>query len=329
MILSGRVISLDRGYPLVKTSEGETRAQHSIELVKNSGLRSVVGDIVDLEFPPGQDMPLIVDIHPRGHTLYRRSLVQSRSVGSGKYEEKILATNIDIVFIVTSLSNKPLDPNYLERQLVMAHESGAEVVVILTKADQAKHLEEDVGTAGRCALGCEVIVESAITGEGLARVEELIADDKFGVLLGRSGVGKSTLINALLDEPKLETGAVRAKDRAGRHVTVGRKMIFIDSDTCKRQRDGGDIGDGSDVDSHIKGGAIIDTPGLRSVGLYDAYDGLKTTFSDIVALAENCRYRDCTHTNEPSCAVLKAVQSGELSKRRLASYTEIAAEVND
>jgi ribosome biogenesis GTPase len=326
MTVSGRVISLDRGYPLVKTDEEEIRAQHSIDLVKNSDLRSVVGDIVDLEFPPGQDTPLITAIHPRGHTLYRRSLVESRSVGSGKYEEKILATNIDIVFIVSSLSNRHVDLAYLERQLVMAHESGAEVAVVLTKADQAKHLEEDVAAVKASALGCEVIVESAVTGVGVERVRELIVGNRFGVLLGRSGVGKSTLINALVKEPLLQTGAVRAKDRAGRHTTVGRKMIFVDANAAA---DAAGADGGGEPGSAGLGGAIIDTPGLRSIGLYDAFAGLAATFPDIEKLAEGCRYRDCTHTSEPGCAVLKAAEEGLLPTDRLISYTEIAKEVND
>lgn len=302
-IISGRVISLDRGYPLIKTKEGEVRAQHSIDLVKNSRLRSVVGDIVDVEFPQSQDTPLIVRIQPRKHTLYRRAMIQSRSVGSGKYEEKILATNIDIVFVVSSLSTKPIDLSYLERQLVMAHESEAEVAVVLSKADQAKNLDADLRAVKDCATGCEVIAESAVTRQGIEQIRELIAHNRFGVLLGRSGVGKSSLINALAKKPLLETAAVREKDKAGRHTTVGRKMIFF------------------------KDSAIIDTPGLRSVGLYDAQKGLEATFAEIQALATRCHYRDCSHTNEPGCAVLQATESGVLSPRRLASFTEIAKEV--
>jgi ribosome biogenesis GTPase len=306
--MTGRVISLDRGFPLVQTSEGEIRAQHSIELVKNVDRRAVVGDVVELEFPPGQDTPLISAIQPRGHTLVRRSLVESRHDGAGKYDEQILATNIDIVLVVCALSNRRVDIAYLERQLVMAHESGAEVAVILTKADLAKHLDEDVAAVCACALDSPIVVSSAVTGEGFSQVLELIEGGRVGVLLGRSGVGKSTLINELLGAPLLETGAVRRKDRAGRHITVARRMIFLGREGTS---------------------ALIDTPGLRSIGLYDAQGGLAATFPDVMDCAAHCRYRDCTHTGEPGCAAVAAVEAGTLSRDRLLSYVAIAVEVND
>ncbi|MDR3316011.1 MAG: GTPase RsgA, partial [Coriobacteriales bacterium] len=232
----GRVISLDRGYPLVRVGDEELRAQHAIDLVKNADARAVVGDIVDLEFPPTQDIPLITRIHERAHTLVRRSLVESRSVGSGKHDEQILATNIDVVFVVTSLSGRRLDLDYLERQLVMAHESGAEVCVLLTKADQAAHRSEDEAASRACNPGGSVILTSKITGEGFAQLKELLQGSgdvlsgsggallgrsgalqggdgmlpgRSGVLLGRSGVGKSTLINRLCGSELLQTAAVR------------------------------------------------------------------------------------------------------------------------
>jgi ribosome biogenesis GTPase len=303
---TGRVVSLDRGYPLVRTRQGEVRAQHSIELVKNADVRAAVGDIVDLEFPPGQDTPLITSIHPRGHVLSRRVLVESRHEGAGKHKEQILAANIDLVFVVTALSNRPLDTAYLERQLIMAHESGADVVVVLTKADQAKHLEADAACARALAFDSPVIVESAVTGEGLPQVTGLLQGGRTGVLLGRSGVGKSTLINKLLGTPQLETAAVREKDRAGRHTTVARKMVFLDD-----------------------GAVLIDTPGLRTIGLYDAHTGLQAAFPDVCGFAADCRYRDCSHTGEPGCAVIAAVKADRLPGERLASYVELASEVAD
>jgi ribosome biogenesis GTPase len=335
----GRVISLDRGFPLVKTAEGEFRAQHGIELVKGTDTRAAVGDVVDLERPAGQDIPLIRAIHPRGHTLVRRSLVESRHEGAGKHDEQVLAANIDLVFVVCALSNRPLDTAYLERQLVMAHESGAQVVIMLTKADLASHRDEDIACVRALAFDSPVIVESAVTGEGLASITEMLKDGKIGVLLGRSGVGKSTLINELLGAPLLETGAVRAKDRAGRHTTVARKMVFLgapESEECQ--------GDGSravprapspyrerpgTLPPGMRSGALIDTPGLRSIGLYDAHEGLAAVFPDIIAPAAQCRYRDCTHTSEPGCAVRATVEAGNLPAARLAAYGTLAREVND
>ncbi len=332
-MMLGQVVSLDRGYPLVRTERGEERAQHAIDLVKNVAMRAAVGDFVTLSEEPGQDMLLITAIQDRASTLVRRELVESIHEGAGKTKEQILAANFDFVVIVQSLGKHPLDLNYLERQLVMAHESNREVLVVLTKADIARHLAEDCAAAQAVAPGSTVFVgqkerhkEGAGQSAGyvchestlvlpadpnhplfsLPSLANRFSPDKLGVLLGRSGVGKSTLVNLLLGEDLLETGSVRQKDRAGRHVTVARRMVELPS-----------------------GGAVIDTPGMRTIGILSAEQGLAKTFAEITAASTACRYRDCTHTHEPSCAVIAAVQAGSIPERRLDSYRALAAEVFD
>jgi ribosome biogenesis GTPase len=301
------VISLDRGYPLVLPADSKVplRAQHAIDLVKNAQVRAVVGDRVELDFPPGQDTPLITRILPRTHELVRRSLVESRHEGAGKHVEQVLAANFDEVIVVTALSRHPLDQDYLERQLVMAHESGARVVLWLTKLDQAHDAAADEARARASAPNCTIYLFSVRTREGLEQLESAFKDT-IAVLLGRSGVGKSTVANELIGENLQATGEVRERDRAGRHTTVARKMVFLPGN-----------------------GVLIDTPGLRSIGLYGAHGGLAATFSEITALAASCHYRDCTHTHEPGCAVTAAVQVGTLPLRRLTAYHAIRSEVED
>jgi ribosome biogenesis GTPase len=291
--------------PLVQTSAGEVRAQHSTDLLKNNALRAVIGDSVLLQISPGQDTPQIIEILPRKTVLARRSMVESIHEGSGKFLEQVLAANIDLVLIAAALGTKPLDPAYLERQLVVAHQSGAAVAVVLTKKDLAKHLDADVDVAKQCIKGAPLVVHTAQSGEGLELIRQLIGNG-VAALLGRSGVGKSTLVNELCGMPLLRCGKVRQKDHAGRHTTVARKLIYLPS-----------------------GGAIIDAPGMRSLGLYAATDGLSATFPEIIAAAADCRYRDCTHQVEPGCNVLKAVEKGAISERRLSSYVAISAEVWD
>jgi ribosome biogenesis GTPase len=281
------------------------RAQHATDLVKNAPLRAVVGDVVELEYQDDQDTPYISWIRDRTSILARREMVESIHEGSGKAAEQILAANFNEVFIVQSLGKRPLDADYLERQLVMAHQSGVEVSILLTKLDMAKHPERCIAAAKAAAPGSRVVA-LALKDNSLPLPADIFAANLLGVLLGRSGVGKSTLINRLLGENRLETGSVRQKDNAGRHTTVARKLVDLPG-----------------------GAALIDTPGLRSIGIYGAEQGLATTFAEITNAAANCRYRDCTHTHDPGCAVIAAVKAGQIAERRLTSYRALASEVYD
>lgn len=303
-VLFGRVISLDRGYPLVRTKRGELRAQHAIDLVKNLGMRAAVGDFVEVYEEEGQDTPFITHIQQRTSTLIRRELVESIHDGTGKSKEQILATNFDFVAIVQSLGKKPLNLEYLERQLTMAHASGVEVIIILTKTDLARHKEEDIAAVQAVAPDC--LVRALAMTDDPSEVARLFLPNRLGVLLGRSGVGKSTLVNRLMGEEVQVTGKVRQKDNAGRHVTVARRLLDLP-----------------------EGGAVIDTPGMRAIGVLGAELGLTLTFTEITELAADCRYRDCTHTHEPGCKVIEAVSTGVLTERRLESYRTLAAEVFD
>jgi ribosome biogenesis GTPase len=295
----GRVSRVDREFPLVATAAGAVRAEPAVHLVKTrgTGSRAVVGDWVALSHPEGHDLAIIEAILPRA-TAFARKDPSEGTV------EQVLIANVDVVFVVQSLSGRGLNVRRLERELVLAWESGAAPVVILTKADIAEDVEYQRGLATGAAPNVEVIVESAVTGRGLDEIRGRIGPGVTAALLGGSGVGKSTLVNRLLGEEAQETAAVRKSDDKGRHTTVAREMILMPS-----------------------GGVLIDTPGMRGIALWDASDGIASAFPDIDALSERCHFRDCTHTSEPGCAVIAAVESGAVPRRRLDSYLLLQAEL--
>lgn len=274
----------------VATASGEMPAILPGRLIYTSapGDLPAVGDWVAVEELPLESKALIHGVLPRRTRL-------SRKVAGERLEEQILAANVDVVFIVAAL-NEEFNLRRIERFLTPVWESGAMPVVVLTKADLCDDVEAALEETRAVAPGADVIVVSALTRTGLDLLQPYLDGRSTVVLLGSSGVGKSTLINRLLGAEVMTTKEIR-DDGKGRHTTTHRQLIPFPA-----------------------GGAVIDTPGLRELQLWDGDAGIDSSFSDIAELAGNCRFGDCTHTHEPGCAVLDAAARGLLPEKRLASY---------
>jgi ribosome biogenesis GTPase / thiamine phosphate phosphatase len=295
----GRVAIQHKGTYTVLTPEGELRATVAGRLryhATEAADLPVVGDWVGLEVRISERAATI-------HGVVERRTKFSRKVAGFESDEQVLAANIDVVFIVTSL-NADLNPRRLERYLTMAYENGAAPAIVLTKADLCDDPAPALEAVDRVALGAPVHVVSAVTGEGFDALRSHLQGDRTVALLGSSGVGKSTLINELAGEPVLEVQEIREDDERGRHTTTHRQMVVLPD-----------------------GGIIIDTPGMRELQLWEAADGVTESFKDIAALAQGCRFRDCTHRHEPGCAVTAAVDSGELAAERLSGYHKLQREL--
>ncbi|QJS09290.1 ribosome small subunit-dependent GTPase A [Streptomyces argyrophyllae] len=294
-LLPGRVVRVDRGQCDVVTADGTVRADTEFVVPRDPMKVVCTGDWVAVD--PGGDPRYVRACLPR-RTAFVRSTSSKRSEG------QILAANVDHAVVAVSLAVE-LDLGRVERFLALAWESGAQPVVVLTKADLVPdpvtlaHLVQDVETS---APGVPVLTVSALHGEGLDVLVALVGSGT-SVLLGQSGAGKSTLANALVGAEVMDVRAARDVDGKGRHTTTTRNLLVLPS-----------------------GGVLIDTPGLRGVGLFDAGTGVGQVFTEIEELAERCRFHDCAHESEPGCAVRSAVEDGELPPRRLESYRKLLRE---
>lgn len=216
---------------------------------------------------------------------------------------QIVAANVDIVFVVTGLDREP-NLNRLERELALAWDSGARPIVVLNKIDRVED-PEALAEMIRARLGAiDLLLVDGLSGDGVAALAAVLAPSATGVLVGASGVGKTTLANLLVDGPAARVGPVRESDHKGRHTTTSRSLVALPG-----------------------GGSLIDTPGVRSLELGDAEEGIALGFPEIVELAGQCRFRDCAHGAEPGCAVLGAIDAGDLAPERFASWQKLRSEL--
>nr|WP_246357922.1 ribosome small subunit-dependent GTPase A [Pyxidicoccus fallax] len=297
-LVPGRVVRQARGLLSVQTSGRVFLARTAGRLLHEApGAEALptIGDWVALQLPSGDGEALLHAVLPRRGVLARREAGSERDV-------QLIAANLDVVFLVTGLDDN-YNPRRIERALAVAWNSGAAPVVVLSKADLHPDVPERVQEVEALAPGVPVIALSAHTGEGVEALRALLPAGKTGALLGSSGVGKSTLVNLLLGEERLATQAVSEEDGRGRHTTTHRELFVLPW-----------------------GGLLIDAPGLRELGLWGDEEGVDQAFSDILALAEGCRFSDCQHQGEPGCAVHAAVAAGELPRARLDSFDKLRRE---
>ena len=285
---TGRVSRLDRGWSSVLVSLDQPLVR-----VRNIGADVAVGDFVVF----GDDEERVEQVLDRHSAFVRRA-----SFEGNRAEAHTIAANIDVVMLLHGLTSPP-NPRRLERELVLAWDSGARPVLVLTKTDLVDDPEPTIATMREVAPGVDIRVASGITGDGVEALRGYAANNSTIALLGASGVGKSTLVNALVGHGRMVTAEVREGDQRGRHTTTASELIRL-----------------------VEGGWLVDTPGVRAVSLWSSGRGIENAFADVFDLMDHCRFRDCKHDDEPDCAVSAAVASGQLDPKRLDSMKRLVAE---
>jgi ribosome biogenesis GTPase len=294
-----RVIAPHRGTSIVASARGELRASITgrLRLAIEEGDESApaVGDWVATLARPDEGSATIHAVLPR------RTKLSRKSAGRGAAEQ-VVAANVDIAFLVSALT-RDMNPRRIERYLTVVLEGGADPVLLLTKADLCDDPSAMRDLAATVAGRAPIHVVSSVTGDGIGAVEAYLTGHKTAVLLGSSGVGKSTLINRLLGREVLVTQGIREGGK-GRHTTTHRELLVTPS-----------------------GGLLIDTPGMRELGLWEGDEGVKDVFGEIEAIAAGCRFRDCEHDDEPGCAVRAALEAGQITADRLVSFLKLKREI--
>jgi ribosome biogenesis GTPase len=293
-----RVIAEYKGAYKVKNTKGEYLARITGKQMRDAISRE--------DYPAVGDWVMIVDVDQKQVTIHailpRKTIMKRRY--SGKDEIQIIATNIDVAFVIESV-DRDYNLNRLERYFAIARDGGIQPAVIINKIDLISQEELDMKLAEiKNRLGeVDVIPTSTFSEAGLEKLKKYITPGKTYCFLGSSGVGKSSLINKLLGAERIKTENIGARSGRGKHVTTTREMYFLS-----------------------EGGIVIDNPGVREVGMTDTSGGIDNLFDEITALAVNCKYVDCTHTHEPGCAVLVALKAGKLDENQYTNYVNLKKE---
>ena len=294
-LLPARVVGEHRSHYRVATELAELTAEATGRVRKAAALRSDlpgVGDFVAVRPAAGDGPATIEVVLPRTSALIRKA--------SGKRSPQLLAANIDVAFIVTAMDGD-FNVERLKRYLALVSESGAVPVIVLNKSDLTTDVVAETAQLADIATDVRVHAISARSGWGVLELEQYFDGNRTVGLFGSSGVGKSTLTNHLLDRAAQATQEVRPHDNRGRHTTTHRQL-FVRS----------------------QGGAIIDTPGMRGLELWNTSSGVEDDFADVAVLAAQCRFSDCRHESEPGCAVKAAVKAGRLDAEHLSRYVQLA-----
>lgn len=293
--IPARVTAARGGYFHVVCDNGPCVARLKASAYRDGREPPATGDFVRLDWNPAGESRIL-------QTLPRKSCFKRLDPSSSGRQAQILAANFDYVFLLMSL-NQNFNVRRLERYLALAWESGAKPVVVLTKTDLLRGHKRFLKEAGRVAADAPVHAVSAKTGKGLEELAPYVKPRATFVLLGSSGVGKSSLINALAEDEWMPTMEIREWDGKGRHTTTERELVMLPN-----------------------GAMAIDTPGVRELGLWDAAGGVERTFADVEAFLGRCRFSDCRHETEPGCAVREAIASGKLPRERWEAYRRLVRE---
>ena len=291
----------DRYEIVCNNGQGFAKIKRGCYYDNPNSIYPTTGDFVIIEWNSTGDS-MICETLKRESSFSRTASSSDRNHELHNQHEQLVAANFDYVFIMQSLNNN-FNLHRLERYLSLSWESGAIPVIILTKSDLVENIQEYIEQVESIALGVDVYAVSCITGYGLDSIKKYFSKGNTIVFLGSSGVGKSTLVNTLYGDNVMKTSDIREEDSRGRHTTTSRNLIMLPN-----------------------GAMIIDTPGMRELGMWNAENGINKTFQDIEQYMGMCKFSDCTHTNEPGCKILEAIVNGEIDQERFEQYLKLQKE---